>query len=204
MDSEFVEAKEVYEEWTIRQLRGNDRPQRRFTFLFLTVKEVWDDTLFHVESKPQSQEALKARYGEENGLEAKAQREESVEREMRSMPDRARSELHYLLNDRKRYTINQHFIREWKILDIIPSVSKWTRVSWWGWWQEPTEWRVVIKAETIEDKSQKIPERRADPFRKPSRNDFDIRQNRQRGEGRIIRPERDVSILRAKNILFKA
>jgi hypothetical protein len=189
MYSDFVEAKEVYEEWTIRQLPGSDRPRRRFTWLFLTVKEIWDDSLFHVEAKPQSQEALKAKYGEESA-KLTAKRDMSVERAMRSMPARARLELHYLVNDRERYTINRHFIRKWKILDIVPSVSKGTPVGW-GLWQDPTEWQVVIKAETLEDKSQKVPERLADPFRKSRRNELDIRVDRQRGGGRVIRPERE-------------
>ncbi|RDW88272.1 hypothetical protein BP6252_00304 [Coleophoma cylindrospora] len=171
-DDQVIDMDEFYEAWVIRKDDGDTRRSRRsWRFLGLSVTEHVDEQSFwEVLPQLKSQEELKEQIEDLSADMLKSGHPDDVNDIVANLPDRVQEEIKYLLEDRERATTNGQRKHYWQVVDVeeMKPKQKSPAKSWLSKRKdsESSEWTIIIKGQTSDDKKKHRPHRFHDPWRK--------------------------------------
>ncbi|RDW95148.1 hypothetical protein BP5796_00911 [Coleophoma crateriformis] len=172
-EDQFIDMDEFYEAWVIRKDDSDTRRSgRSWRFLGLSVTEHVDEQSFwEVMPQLKSQEELKEQIEDLSADMLKSGHLDDVKDIVANLPDRVQEEIKYLLEDRERATTNGHQKHYWQVVDVeeMNPKQKSPAKTWLSKRKvnEPSEWTIIIKGQTSDDKKKHRPHRFHDPWRKP-------------------------------------
>jgi len=167
-DSNFLDTKEIFEEWTLRWNPGRKNARKSWGLMGMKIKEYYEDPGFWgIDPEYRSQAELQDAYDDMTANASEIKHRATVNKAMRNLPADARESIEGLIELREKACSNGKFQRQWSVVAVRPK----TKYHYGGEGlfksSKNKDWYIMLKGETVDRKERKLPNRWDDPWRKP-------------------------------------
>lgn len=165
--SNFIDTKEVFEEWTLRWFRAQKQQSDTKSIFgieckrFFVLRAVWARI-----PETRSQDELRKSYSILASQAPESKRRASVLKTIKKLPRDGRESLEELVEDRQRATSNIKFKRQWSIVQVEQKTRHQYGGSNFFKSVKDYDWRIVLKGETVDQADRNQPNIWSDPWRK--------------------------------------